>query len=163
MGDEYIVYDFMKSTGDWGVIAFLALLAGILVAIFVLDLRKRKSYSNGIPDLPGRNRTYLTPAKPDVIEITLEEGVDGDTILYSFEKEEKNSYIVCYKIAKKIQLQKPAAFFINYLECVDDHTIFEIIPYKETDGTRYMPYLDEFFAKKLNAIRVDPDKIFNKE
>lgn len=163
MGDEYEYYDFMKSTGYWGIILLFAVFAVAIALILFLDIKKRKSYSNGIPDMPGKNRTYLTPAKPDVIELTLDEGVDGDVILYSFEKEQNYPYIVCYKIAKKMQFQKPAAFIINYLPSVNEKTVFEIIPHKETDGSRYMPYLDEFFAKKLNAIRVDPDKIYNKE
>ena len=40
-------------------------------------------------------------------------------------------------------------------------TVFEIVPYKETNGSRYVSYLDEFFVKKINATRVDPDKIYN--
>ena len=163
MGDEYEVYDFMMSTGHWGLILLAVLFVVAFALLFFLDFKKRKSYSNGIVDMPGKNRTYLTPAKPDVIELTFSESNDGDIILYSFEKEQDHPYIVCYKIAKKVQLQKPAVFFINYLPEVNEKTVFEIVPYKETDGSRYMPYLDEFLAKKLNAMRVDPDKIYNKE
>ena len=163
MGDEQKYFDFMKSTDYWGFILLFLFFAIIGITIFILDYKKRKRYSNGIADAPGKNRTYITPASKELIDITLAESNDEDIFVYSFEKQDDIPYIVCHKIAKKIQLSKPAAFFINYLPSVDDKTVFESVPYKHTDNSRYMPYLDEFLAKKINAIRVDPDKIFNKE
>ena len=161
MGDEQKYYDFVKSTDYWGFVLLFLFFAIIGITIFILDYKKRKHYSNGVADAPGKNKTYITPASRELIELTLSECDDEDVFVYSFEKQDDASYIVCHKLAKKIQLSMPAAFFINYLPSIDDKTVFEIVPYKETNGSRYVSYLDEFFVKKINATRVDPDKIYN--
>lgn len=163
MGDEQKYFDFMKSTDYWGFLLLFAFFAIIGITIFILDYKKRKHYSNGVQDEPGKNRTYITPASKELIELTMSECSDEDVLEFGFEKQDDLSYLVFHKIAKKIQLSKPAAFFINYLPSVDDKTVFELVKYEKTDGSRYMPYLDEFFAKKINAIRVDPDKIYNEK
>lgn len=160
MGEEQQYFDFMKSTDYWGFILLFLFFAIIGTIIFILDYKKRKHFSNGIADAPGKNRTYITPASKELIELTLSETNDEDVLVYNFEKQDDVTYIVFQKIAKKIQLLKPAAYFINYLPSVDEQTAFEIIPYKHTDGSRYLAYIDEFLARKINATRVDPDKIF---
>ncbi len=158
----YDYYDFMSSTSYWGIGIFLFLMLLLYILIIYLDIKKRKQYSNGIADVEGKNRTYKTFASPEIIELTLKEANEGDIIEYSFDKEGTVPYIVCYKIAKKFQTSKPGVYFINVVLEQEDTTYFEIIPDKNYLPTRYISYIDEFLAKKLNAIRINPDDLITK-
>ena len=80
MGDEQKYFDFMKSTDYWGFILLFLFFAIIGITIFILDYKKRKRYSNGIADAPGKNRTYITPASKELIDISLAESNDEDIL-----------------------------------------------------------------------------------
>lgn len=99
--------NFMKSTGYFGIIAFLLLIAVCIIIPIVSNYRMRERYSGGIQTKLGGIRRYKTPADEDHIIESLKEKTDGDVMVYSFEEtpinDDGDRLVVFYKYNKPIK------------------------------------------------------------
>ena len=153
--------NFMKSTGYFGIIAFLLLIAVCIIIPIVSNYRMRERYSGGIQTKLGGIRRYKTPADEDHIIESLKEKTDGDVMVYSFEEtpinDDGDRLVVFYKYNKPIKRMHEEKYLLKILKDasqLENVTVLEIRPADNKNSGVHEKYIDRFIVEKLNAVRI---------